>query len=53
MLITSYGSGNTMIVISGQVSEGAVEKLERWNIPAQLNHDRGASWEEYERWDVH
>ena len=50
MLITSYGSGNTMIVLSGRVSERAPKQLERWNIPAQLNHDRQASWDEYERW---
>ena len=50
MLIASYGSGNTMIVLSARVSEKAPTQLERWNIPAQLNHDRQASWDEYTQW---
>jgi hydroxymethylglutaryl-CoA synthase len=50
ILLTSYGSGNTMIVMSGTVSPGAPELLERRNIHSQLNHDRVASFEEYERW---
>lgn len=50
ILLTSYGSGNTMIVMSATVAPGAAELLEQWNIPSQLNHDRTASWEEYQRW---
>lgn len=50
ILLTSYGSGNTMIVISGTVSSKAPERLARWNVSSQLNHDRSASWDEYEQW---
>ncbi len=50
MLITSYGSGNTMIVISGTVVAGAAELLKSWNIGSQLNHDQSASFEDYHRW---
>jgi hydroxymethylglutaryl-CoA synthase len=50
MLITSYGSGNTMIVISGTVSPKAPEKLESWNVKSQLNHDRAASFDDYDKW---
>ncbi len=50
ILLTSYGSGNTMIVMSGTVSSQAPALLEKRNIHSQLNHDRAASWDEYERW---
>jgi hydroxymethylglutaryl-CoA synthase len=50
ILITSYGSGNTMIVMSGTVSEHAPDLLEKRNIRSQLNHDRVASFDEYNRW---
>lgn len=50
MLITSYGSGNIMLVVSARVSAQAPAQLERWDISAQLNHDRSANLEEYERW---
>ena len=50
ILITSYGSGNIMLVISARVSRHAPAQLERWNIPAQLNHDRQVDLDEYERW---
>ena len=49
-LLASYGSGNTMIVISGRVAEGAPEVIEQWDLQDHLDSARTASIDNYEEW---
>jgi hydroxymethylglutaryl-CoA synthase len=50
ILIASYGSGNTMAVISARVAERAPEVLARWRIEGLWSSARRTGWEEYEAW---
>ncbi len=50
ILLASYGSGNTMAVISAKVAEGAPAVLGRWRTDAVWSGARRRSWEDYERW---
>jgi len=50
MLLGSYGSGNTMIVMDARVSDGAPEVIERWNMEHAFDSAREASLEEYLQW---
>ncbi len=50
VLLASYGSGNTMAVLSGRVAPAAPTVLSRWRTEAHLESGRSASWEEYEQW---
>jgi len=50
ILMASYGSGNTMTVIAGRVSEGAPSVISRWNLDSLLDGARNASFLEYEQW---
>lgn len=50
LLLASYGSGSTMIVLSGRVAPGAPEVLARWNLEAVLETGVDADPERYERW---
>jgi hydroxymethylglutaryl-CoA synthase len=50
VLLASYGSGNTMAVLSGRVAAGAPSVLSRWNTESHLESGRPATWEEYEEW---
>ncbi len=50
ILLASYGSGNTMIVISAQVAEGAPEVIEGWNLEVPEESAEAAALEEYEYW---
>ncbi len=50
VLLASYGSGNTMVVIRGRVAEGAPEVIGRWNLGRVFSSARPASFEEYEAW---
>jgi hydroxymethylglutaryl-CoA synthase len=50
LLLASYGSGNTMVVISGRVEERAVEVISRWNLDRIFSSAREATFEEYEAW---
>ncbi|MBT3274742.1 MAG: hypothetical protein HN368_16415, partial [Spirochaetales bacterium] len=50
VLMASYGSGNTMAVISGRVSENAPEVIARWDLDKLFGGAREASYEEYEQW---
>lgn len=50
ILLCSYGSGNTMTVISGRISEGAPAVIERWNLDALLKEGKTASFKEYQQW---
>jgi hydroxymethylglutaryl-CoA synthase len=50
MLLASYGSGNTMIVISAKVAESAPEVIRNWNFDAIFSSARRADFSEYLRW---
>jgi hydroxymethylglutaryl-CoA synthase len=50
MLLASYGSGNTMIVISAKVAESAPEVIRKWNFDAIFRSARQADFSEYLRW---
>ncbi len=50
VLLASYGSGNTMIVLSGTVAPQAPMVLSRWETEKHLIPARTAAWEEYEEW---
>jgi hydroxymethylglutaryl-CoA synthase len=47
ILIASYGSGNTMTVLSARVAAGAPAVLARWDLQAVLDAARDASFETY------
>ena len=50
MLLASYGSGNTMIVYSARVAEGAPEVIRRWDFDRIFQSARDADFSEYKRW---
>jgi hydroxymethylglutaryl-CoA synthase len=50
ILLASYGSGNTMTVISGRIAEGAPAVIAGWDMDAVLNGSREASFTEYQQW---
>jgi len=50
VLLASYGSGNTMAVISARVARGAPSVLARWRTEALWSGARRGGWEEYELW---
>ena len=50
LVLASYGSGNTMVVVAGRVSEGAAEVISRWDLSRVEASARAASFEEYEAW---
>jgi hydroxymethylglutaryl-CoA synthase len=50
VLMASYGSGNTMVVVRGRVAAGAPEVIRRWSMERLLHCPAEAGWEEYLRW---
>lgn len=50
ILMVSYGSGNTMIIVSGRVAPGAPEVIESWDLDSVLRNEHDATIEEYETW---
>jgi hydroxymethylglutaryl-CoA synthase len=50
LLLASYGSGNTMVVISARVAPQAVQVISRWDLGRIFSSARAASLEEYEAW---
>lgn len=50
ILLASYGSGNTMIVLSARIAEEAPGVIARWDLGRVLGGSRSASFEEYEGW---
>jgi hydroxymethylglutaryl-CoA synthase len=50
VLLASYGSGNTMIVISGRVASAAPGIIASWSLDDIEASARKASVEEYEEW---
>lgn len=53
VLIASYGSGNTMIVFSGTISENAPKTISRWDIEKWRGGSRIADFDEYLAWLSH
>lgn len=50
ILMVSYGSGNTMIILSGRVAPGAPDVIEGWDLDSVFRDERDASIDEYETW---
>ncbi|WP_455382370.1 hydroxymethylglutaryl-CoA synthase family protein [Salinispira pacifica] len=50
VLLASYGSGNTMMVVSGQVAKRAVDVIGSWNLERISAQARPATVDEYEAW---
>lgn len=50
MLIASYGSGNTMTVISARVAEKAPQVIAGWDMESVFSTARESSFDEYDRW---
>lgn len=50
MLMASYGSGNTMVVLSGTVAPRAPEVVARWDLAAHLAAGVAAEWADYLAW---
>ena len=50
ILLASYGSGNTMVVLKARVAEDAPEVMAGWNLDSVFTSARAASFEEYETW---
>ena len=50
ILLASYGSGNTMAVISAKVAPRAPSVLARWKTGEIWSEARKGSWEEYSAW---
>jgi hydroxymethylglutaryl-CoA synthase len=49
-MFCSYGSGNTMIVVSGRIAAGAPDVIESWDLDAMYRAGREAQFEEYGTW---
>ena len=49
ILVSSYGSGNTMILLSGRIAERAPSVIASWPNPL-VDEGYSASADEYERW---
>jgi len=50
VLMASYGSGNTMTVLSARIAPEAPRLIARWDIEGLLAGGNAASWECYARW---
>jgi hydroxymethylglutaryl-CoA synthase len=50
VLLASYGSGNTMAVISARIAPDAPRVISGWDVEGLLASSRSATWEEYQRW---
>jgi len=50
ILLASYGSGNTMVVLQARIAPPAAEVISRWRLDTVFSSARTASFEEYEAW---
>jgi len=50
ILLASYGSGSTMVVLKARVAPGAPEVISRWQLDSVWSSARPATFEEYEAW---
>jgi hydroxymethylglutaryl-CoA synthase len=49
-LLASYGSGNTMVVLSGRIAADAPAVLRNWDLQALLDAGKLSTMKEYLRW---
>lgn len=49
IMLGSYGSGNTMVFLSGKIAEGAPEVIRNWDLEA-IWDNKQAGMEDYEKW---
>ncbi|TVQ37977.1 MAG: hypothetical protein EA384_10840 [Spirochaetaceae bacterium] len=50
VLIGSYGSGNTMTVVAGRITESAPRVIERWNLDLIWKDEAELPFADYETW---
>lgn len=50
IMMASYGSGNTMVIVSGKIAPGAPEVIRSWDLDAIYRDEHDASLEQYETW---
>ena len=50
VLLASYGSGNTMVVLEARIAGSAAEVISQWRLDTLFNSARAATFEEYEAW---
>jgi 3-hydroxy-3-methylglutaryl CoA synthase len=50
VLLFSYGSGNTAVVVSGRVAAGAPDVIRSWTLEEELDHAVPATFGQYDRW---
>lgn len=50
VLLASYGSGNTMAVITGRIADRAPEVIAGWDLEKVAGKGREASFAQYENW---
>ena len=50
IMIASYGSGNTMILVAGRIAAGAPEVIKSWDRDAIWRGESAASIDQYEPW---
>jgi hydroxymethylglutaryl-CoA synthase len=50
ILMASYGSGNTMAIISGTISKHAPSVIAGWNLNSLVDDVLDATYEQYEQW---
>lgn len=53
VLLCSYGSGNTMVVMQGQIQKSAPEIISRWDLDRILDEGKPASIKTYKEWIKH
>ena len=50
VLLLSYGSGNTAVVVAGRVAAGAPDVIRSWMLDDVLDHSVPATFGQYDRW---
>ena len=50
VLLLSYGSGNTALVVAGRVAAGAPDVIRSWTLDKVLDHSAPATFDQYDRW---
>lgn len=50
VLLLSYGSGNTALVVAGRVAAGAPDVIRSWTLDKVLDHSVPATFDQYDRW---
>jgi len=50
VLLGSYGSGNTMAVVSGKIAASAPSVIDKWDLSTVLSRKHEVPFEEYDNW---